>query len=132
MWLTLVNNNIAVSSIYKEIIPSLKGIFIHEFNFITGPVFSILLKFDLSELPIDIPAEWNETDYNTVQLQMEFYEIKLDTFDLNPSNYKNGHLLIENLFDHKLITYIDSAGSLVFRFTCSEIFVKSLSGYLNK
>lgn len=75
MWLHSVDGAEGLRAIFKDVEPSLAAVRLHEVTLHQdGP--TVVLRFDLAELPPAPPSKWQKAGLNTVQLKLSLEGVR--------------------------------------------------------
>ena len=132
MWATLVENSGTIRSIFKEHSPNLENIILHEFKIIMGSDLVVSIRFDLAEIPAELPEKWMIKEVNTIQISLDFNQVEIEYFDLKKDDYNSGKIIIEEEGSIKKIIYRNINNRLVFTIKSKWIYVQSITGYKNE
>lgn len=129
MW-SIIDGKEKVEKLYQGILPDLKSIYIHEFTVITGEDIEVDIRFDIKDLPKDMPFQWIDRKINTVQFVFGFLSVKFTDFNIDEDFKKECVLKCEKIENNKnRITIISSDGKVELSFLSKWIYIKSMSGY---
>lgn len=131
MWLSSIENKEVFRSIYRDKELSLDKLFLHELSVFTGENPRVIVKFDTSELPNELPTKWKIGKVNTLQITMEFIGVTFNSFSINKNNFKNVLSDIEPMGDRKRVRCVDVYREEVFDLEAKWIYLKNISGYQN-
>lgn len=71
-----------ISMIYKEKMPDLQDVEIVKMEIEPGEDAEILITFDITELPRELPSKWLLKGVNTIQIEIAFIGIEFIKFNL--------------------------------------------------
>ncbi len=132
MWLENIENKQIIKSIYKNKIPNINQVCVKEFNISTSESLTVILKFDIKEMPDDIPYKWKENEVNTIEVILSFINTEIKYIYFNNINYKTISLNIDKLENGlKNITGKDNLGELIFELEANWVYIKNIIGYHN-
>lgn len=129
MW-SIIDGKEKVEKLYNGILPKLESIYIHEITIITGEDIELDIRFDIKDIPKEMPSKWMARKVNTVQFVFGFLCVKFIEFNIN-EDFKKGYILkCEKIaIDKNKITIINSEGKVKLSFWSKWNYIKSLSGY---
>lgn len=129
MW-SIIDGKEKVEKLYNGILPSLESIYIHEFAIITGEDIELIIRFDIKDMPKDMPSKWIERKVNTIQFVFGFISVKFIDFNID-EDFKNGCVLkCERMtIDKCKITITNSRGEVKLSFFSKWSYIKTMSGY---
>lgn len=129
MW-SIIDGKEKVEKLYNGILPSLESIYIHEFTIITGEDIELRVRFDIKDMPKDMPSKWIERKVNTVQFVFGFLSVKFIDFNIDEDFKKGCDLKCEEMAINKSkITITNSGGEEKLSFLSKWSYIKSISGY---
>lgn len=91
MW-SIIEGKEKVEKLYNGILPGLESIHIHEFTIITGEDLELDIRFDIKNMPKDMPSKWTERKINTVQFVFGFLGVNFIDFNIDKDS-KNKSIL---------------------------------------
>jgi len=96
------------------------------FNF-----FMVLdIRFDIKNMPKDMPSKWIERKINTVQFVFGFLGVKFIDFNIDKDSKNKSILKGEKIaIDKNKITIKNSEGKVQLSFFSKWSYIKSMSGY---
>lgn len=129
MW-SIIDGKEKVDKLYNGILPSLESIYIHEFTIITGEDIELDIRFDIKNMPKDMPSKWIERKINTVQFVFGFLSVKFIDFNIDKDSKNKCILKCEKIaIDKNKITITSSEGKVKLSFFSKWSYIKSMSGY---
>jgi hypothetical protein len=79
-WVDLLLDSRAIRSIFGDLVPTLDLVALHEVR-LDRQAASLFLRFDLAEYPAVPPKKWVAQEANTVQVEIQFFEVRGVTID---------------------------------------------------
>ena len=129
MWST-IDRKEKVEKLYHGILPGLESIHIHEFTIITGEDIELDIRFDIKNMPKDMPSKWIERKINTIQFVFGFLGVKFIDFNIDKDSKNKSILKGEKIaIDKNKITITNSEGKVQLSFFSKWSYIKSMSGY---
>jgi len=118
----------ALRAIYGNKLPSLEHVDINQIDLITGEDMTILITFEIADLPSAMPTKWTNRGVNAVILRLRFVSVEINTFSVSNKNYKDGEVSILENNGVKCIKF-SKDGNLVFDFNAKFLILDSVVGY---
>lgn len=132
MWILAIENPGRVKGVFKQKIPSLKDIKIHDLSIIIGEDMELILKFDINEMPEEIPPKWHLEKVNSIQFIFNFIGVSFTQMNINRKISNNTTLDIKSCHDgNKQIRIYDNEGDVIMSFLTKWIYVQNITGYHN-
>lgn len=129
MW-SVIDGKEKVERLYNGTLPGLESIYIHEFTIITGEDIELDIRFDIKDMPKDMPSKWIVRRVNTVQFVFGFLGVKFIDFNIDEEFEKECVLKCEKIeIDKSKITLTSSEGKVKLSFISKWNYIKSMSGY---
>ena len=97
-----------------------------------GSDLVVSIRFDLAEIPSELPEKWMIKEVNTIQISLDFNQVEIEYFDLKKDDYNSGKIIIEEEGSIKKIIYRNINNRLVFTIKSKWIYVQSITGYKNE
>jgi hypothetical protein len=131
MWLSLIEKSEALQAIYRDKIPSLDDVTLHEIKIAPGEDTVITIKIDITTLPRELPKKWQANEVNTVQLTFDLIKARIEKFDLDSPVSTVTRVTILDDRDSKRMTLASSSDAVVLVICSSWIYLQSVSAYRN-
>lgn len=131
MWLSLIEKSEAIRAIYRDNIPPLEDVTLHEIKIIPGEETIITIKIDITTLPKELPEKWQAAEINTVQLTFCLTQTRIEKFDLDSPVSRVTRIRILEDSGSKIMTLGSSADAEVLVIRSSWIHLQSISAYQN-
>ena len=128
MWYDLLDNNIYITKLYNKV-PNLLDIKINEMNILEGGD-KVRIVFNLSSYADNPPKKWIQSEYNTIVVEIDLFEIQeINMFSMSNNIYKSD---INIWRDNDNYINVDIKGR--FNMSIKAIFgmIQSISGYCNQ
>ncbi len=128
MWYDLLDNNIYITKLYNKV-PNLLDIKINEMNILEGGD-KVRIVFNLSSYADNPPKKWIQSEYNTIVVEIDLFEIQeINMFSMSNNIYKSD---INIWRDNDNYINVDIKGR--FNMSIKAIFgmIQSISGYCNE
>jgi hypothetical protein len=129
MWTSSIEKTEGLRAIYQENIPDLENLLLHEIKIITGQDLIINVRFDLKELPGEMPKKWLDKKVNTVQITLALVQAKIEAMDFSRSISSIENITIELVNGFTQITFLDASKSKILTIRSTWIYLSSLAGY---
>jgi hypothetical protein len=130
MWQLLTESPEAIRAIYGTKAPLLNQVYISELKIINGEDIQCLLKFDIGELPENMPQKWIDRKVNTVQIEILLVALDIIFFQ-NKKTFLSGQLKVELVGNCKRVSLVKNE-ELVFAFNTDRIYIQTIKGYHKK
>ncbi|MEE3664805.1 Imm50 family immunity protein [Brenneria sp. g21c3] len=127
MWLDLLIDKNKISSIFKNDVPSLCQVDLHDIVFHRdGP--KITLRFNFQHYPSDPPKKWLMQGFNTVQVQLTALDVK----EVRLSGWEKTNYLLDINIEKENGLIILSAQDDIFCLYVKAVFldISSISAYI--
>ena len=132
MWLSKIENVNTVKAIYKEKEPSLNNITLDELSISFEKDLRIILRFDIEDMPDEVPNQWKIEEVNTIQFTLSCVDVSIKHLSITDKNYKEVKLILNELENKtKQVIGFDNLGNCIFDFNANWIFIKELSPFCN-
>ncbi|MDR6803125.1 hypothetical protein J2Y45_000395 [Dyadobacter sp. BE34] len=131
MWLSLIEKSEAIRAIYRDSIPPLENVTLHEIKITVGEDTIITIKIDITTLPGELPKKWQANEINTVQLTFDLIKARIEKFDLNSPVSMVTRICILEDSGSKRMTLTSSSNAEVLVIRSSWIYLQSISAYRN-
>ena len=131
MWISSIEKTEGLRAIYQENVPDLENLLLHEIKIITGRDLTINVRFDLKELPGEMPKKWLDKKVNTVQITLALVQAKIEAMDFSRSISSIENIIIEQVNSYKKIIFLDASKSEILTIRSTWIYLSSLVGYQN-
>ena len=122
------DNSAVIRGIYKEQIPSLNNVEIHEINIVNGEDLICNIRFDLSEYPSEPPLKWKQAEYNTSQISLKLIGSQITAIDLK-RRINKGNLVLESEDGEKVLKFIQDSGPNII-IKCKWVYIDGITGYI--
>lgn len=130
MWVSNIENQETIKAIYKNRLPKINDVNIQDLVITAGDDMDLNLRFDIDDLPDDMPLKWKALEVNTIQLNLSLVNCEIKHLGLNGENYKHLSLDIYEIENGvKKIIGTENSGKCVFEFEAKWIYVNTVSGY---
>ena len=126
MWYQNLEKNIFITNLYTKI-PQLVNVRISQIK-ITDEGDRISLIFDMPYFADKPPKKWVDLDYNTIIVQLDFFEVKEVIIKSNDKTYR-GDIEIEK--DEKGAILINVTGSVEVKIKAAVGMIQLVEGYCN-
>jgi hypothetical protein len=126
MWYKNLEKNIFITNLYTKI-PQLVNVRISQIK-ITDEGDRISLIFDMPYFADKPPKKWVDLDYNTIIVQLDFFEVKEVIIKSNDKTYR-GDIEIEK--DEKGAILINVTGSVEVKIKAAVGMIQLVEGYCN-
>ncbi|KAA6440376.1 hypothetical protein FEM33_07175 [Dyadobacter flavalbus] len=121
----------ALQAIYRDKIPPLDDVTLHEIKILPGEDTIITIKIDITTLPRELPKKWQANEITTVQLTFDLIRARIEKFDLDsPVSTVNRVSILEDS-GSKIMTLASSSDAQVLVIRSSWIYLQSVSAYQN-
>ena len=130
MWIDYIENDNYIGNLYNYKTPKIDDVIIEEVVIETNEYIQLLLRFEISQMPDEMPTEWKEENYDRfiIVLMLKYANIK--SIFINGNNFRNVNIDISEI-NHGLKRIIgkNKLGELIFEFEAKNIFIDNILGY---
>lgn len=124
MWYEYLINNLFVKQLYNRV-PELRDLIIEEFN-VSYYGQSIKISFDMPKWIDVVPKKWELKKYNSIMMELDFWDINDLTFTLGKS--KKNDIDISILDDNRM--KIIMRGGINAEFIADAGIIQKIEGYI--
>lgn len=129
MWLSLIERSETLLAVYKDDVPTLENIALHEIKILTGEDVIVKVNLELSKLPNDMPKKWVLNKVNSVQICLDLIHAEIEAFELGTAVATVSNVEIQDVQGGRRVAFMNASKKEVLVINATWIYLTSMNGY---